>query len=105
MVEGASVAEFVEEVEVVDGFEDLYEANDVGGFDFVKDVNLVEGALLEFWVILESFNIDDFDCNFFVCSGVDSSIDFAVLSLSDLFVKGVVFDDLDHPLVLYYLKY
>jgi hypothetical protein len=100
LVEGASVAELVEEVEVVDGLEDLNEADDVRGVDAREHLDLVEGALLQLRVLLEAPDVDHLRSHLAASAPVDSAVDLAVLSLSDLLVQRVVLNDLNHPLTL-----
>ena len=100
LIEGASVAVFVEEIEIVDGFEYLDEFDDMGAIDFGEDLYLIECALLEFGILFESFKMDDFDGNLFWISTVDSSENFTILSLTDLFVECIVLDDFYHPLII-----
>lgn len=96
MLQSPFVAELVEEVEVVGGFEDLDEPDYVGAADFAQDLDLVKSALLEFPVLFEFVDVDDFDGYGSVGVGVDASVDLAVLAFADLLVDCVVLDDLDH---------
>lgn len=96
LLQSPFVAELVEEVEVVGGFEDLDEPDYVGAADFAQDLDLVKSALLEFPVLFEFVDVDDFDGYGSVGVGVDASVDLAVLAFADLLVDCVVLDDLDH---------
>ena len=55
-------------------------------------------AFLEFFVGLEFFNFDYFDRILLVVQFVDCSVHFAVGSLADHLVKGIVLDDSYHTI-------
>lgn len=90
------VAEFVEEVEIVGSLEDFNKFNDVRGLYFREHFDFIERALLQFRVLFEFLNVDDFDSDFLLVARVDASVDFAVLALANLLVQGVIFNHLDH---------
>ena len=98
--QGALVAELIEKVEIVGSFEYLYELNDVRGIDFGEDLYFVEGAFLQFRKLLEFLHIDNLNSHFLFVSGINASIDLSVLPFADLFVEGVIFDDLYHSVSL-----
>lgn len=103
LIERASVAELIEEVEIIDSLKYLDEADDIGAFDAREHLDFVEGALLQFGVFSEATYVDYFGCYFATSTAIYSSVDLAVLALTDLFVKSVVLDYLDHPLSLNYI--
>ena len=96
LFECALVTELVEEVEVVGCFQDLDELYDVRGLRHGEDLNLVESALFQFWVLSELADVNDFDCYFPLGFGVDAPVDLAVLTLTYLLVESVVLYYLHH---------
>jgi hypothetical protein len=96
-LERASIAVLVDEVEVVGGLEHVHIFDDMlVFFDIGEDVDLIDGALLELLVLLESADLYNFDRVLFVVVFVDGAEDLAVGALSDYLVEGVVLDDSDH---------
>lgn len=84
-VESASVAELVDEVEVVGSFEHVYVLDDVGtGGEARKDVDLVDCAFLEFGDLPELFSLNYLDGHFLLGDHVDCLVDLCVDSLSQL---------------------
>lgn len=61
-----------------------------------QDVDFVDCALFEFFVLFESANFYDFYSVFLIVVFVDSSIDLTVCSFSDDFVESVVLNDSHH---------
>lgn len=62
LFESSSVAEFVDEVVIIGGFEDLDEAYDMSGvLDFGQGLNFVDGELFQFGAHFELLDFDDFD--------------------------------------------
>lgn len=62
LIECASVAVLIEEVEIVNGLEYLNETDDIGAFDASEHLDLIESAFLQFGVFSEATNIDHFGC-------------------------------------------
>lgn len=91
--ESAAVAVLVDEVEVVGSFEHVDILDDVLIFlDICQDVDFVDGALLQFFIFLESSHFDDLHGVLFVVELVDGSVDLTVGALSDNFVESVILD-------------
>ncbi len=97
MIECSTVTVLIDEIEIVGGFEHVEIADDVFvDFDVGEDVDFIDGAFFEFFVLSEFGNWDDFDGVFFLVFVVYGAVDFAVDSGTDLFVEGVVFNVLWH---------
>ena len=90
------VAEFIEEVKIIGSLQNFNELDNMRRVDFGKNLNFIEGAFFELGIFLKFLHIDDFDCNLFFVPGIDASVNFAILSLANLFMEGVVFDYLNH---------
>lgn len=84
LLEGTSIAEFVDEVVVVGGLQDFNEANDVGGvFYFGQSLYFVDGEFLEFGAHLKLFDFDDFDGDKLTSLLIESLVDLTELSFPD----------------------
>ena len=82
-IEGASVAELVDEVEVVGGLEHVDVFDDVGaGLEGGEDVDLVDGAFLQLGDLSEFLGLDDLDGHFLFGYHVNCLVNFGVDSLS-----------------------
>jgi hypothetical protein len=64
--------------------------------DATENIYFIYSTLLEFFVLAESGDRNNFDCIFFLIDTVDSSIDFAVDSWANNLVEGIIFDVFDH---------
>ena len=100
LIEGASIAVLIKEIKIIDSFEYLDKSDNMRAVYLRQNLYLIEGAFLQFRVIFEALDIDHFNGDFFGVAAVDSSEYFPLLSLADLLVEGVIFNDLDHPLNL-----
>ena len=78
----ASVTVFVDEVEVVGGFEGFDESDDILVFQGAEDIDLIDGKLFEFRIWLERVFGDYFDCVLFFWLLMDSSEDLSVNTFS-----------------------
>jgi hypothetical protein len=100
-LESTSVAVLVDEVEIVgrlehvDVFDDMFVLLDVG-----EDIDFVDSALLQFFVLFEPANLDDLDGVLLVIKLVDGPIDLAVGTLANDFVQSVVFDYPHHLITI-----
>jgi hypothetical protein len=100
-VEGASVAELVDEVEVVGCFEHVDVLDDVGaGLKGRQDVDLVDGAFLEFGDFSELFGLDDLDGDLLLGDHVDGFIDLGIDSLAELLFELVVLNNFTHSIII-----
>ena len=62
LFESSSVAEFVDEVVIIGGFEDLDEAYNMGGvLYFGQGLDFVDGELFQFGAHFKLLDFDDFD--------------------------------------------
>jgi hypothetical protein len=96
-LEGASIAEFVNEVEVIGGFEHVVVLDDVVVvLDVSEDVYFVDRTFLKFFVFPKFRYGDHFDRVFFLVIVIGRPVDFAVDAGSNFLVEGVVLDVLDH---------
>ena len=59
-------------------------------FDVGEDIDLVDGAFLQFFILLETTNLDDLNCVLLVIVLVDGSIDLPVCALPDYLVQSVI---------------
>lgn len=98
LLEGTLVAILVKEIEVVYCFEDLNELYNVRAVYFAQDFDFVKSAFFKFRVFFELANMDNFDSYLTIVASVNTFVDFAILSFSNLFMKSVIFNDFDHPL-------
>lgn len=100
-LEGASVAVLVDEVEVVGRLEHV----DILDYmlvllDVGEDIDFVDGALLQFFVLFEPADLDDLDGVLLVIKLVDGPIDLAVGTLANDLVQSVVFDYPHHLITI-----
>lgn len=65
-------------------------------FDVSQNIDLIDSALLKFFIFFKSPDFDDFNCILFAIKFVRCSVNFSVGTLSNDFIKGVIFDDSDH---------
>ena len=96
-LEGAPVAVLVDEVEVVGRLEHIDVLDDVLILlDVGEDVYLIDGALLQFFVLFESAHLDDFDRVLLAVQLVDGPVDLTVGPLAYYLVERVVLNNPDH---------
>ncbi len=96
-LEGATVTELVDEVEVVGGFEHVDVLYDVLVLlDVGQDVYLVDRALLQLLILLEPPHLDHLHCVFLVIVFVYCPVHLTVRPLPDYLVESVVLDDSHH---------
>ena len=62
-----------------------------------KDIDFVDGALLQFLVLFEPAHLDHLDRVLLVVVFVDGAEDLTVGALPDYLVEGVVLNYADHP--------
>ena len=93
----ASIAKLVDKVEIVGCFEHVYVLDDVFVLlDVCQDVDLIHSALFKLLVFFESAHLNDLHRVLLVVIFVDGSIDLAIGSLPNDFVKSVVLNDAYH---------
>jgi len=96
-LECASVAVFVDEIEIIRCFEHVDILNYVLILlDISQNVDLVDRAFLQFFVLFKPSHLDDLDGVFLVVIFIDGSENLTVSALSDYFVKSVVLNDTHH---------
>ena len=82
-IKGASIAELIDEVEVVGGFKHVNVFDDVGaGLKGGEDVDLVDGAFLQLGDLPKLLGLNYLDGNFLFGYHVNSLVNFGVDSLS-----------------------
>lgn len=97
-LEGATVTVLVDKVEIVGRFEHIDVLDDVLILlDIGEDVDLVDSALFQFFVLFEPAYLDDFDRIFLAVQLVYSPVDLTVSPLTYYFVECVVLNNPDHP--------
>ena len=94
--DGAVIAEFVDEVEVIGGLEGFDELDDVLVFEGGEDVDLIDGELFEFGVGAEGGFGDDFDGVLEFGFLVDGAVDLAVDPLPHRLLQKIVLDQFAH---------
>lgn len=76
---GAPVAKLIDEVEVVGGFEHVIVSDDVRvGFDAAENVDFVDGALLQFFILSKACNWNNLDSVFFFIIRIYRSVDLSI---------------------------
>lgn len=101
VLESATVAIFIDEIEVVGGLEHIVVFDDIGVIlDVGKNVDLINRALLQLFVLLEFVYGDHLDRVLFLVVVVYRAVDLAVDPRTDGFVENVVLDILDHCSIL-----
>jgi hypothetical protein len=96
-IEGTSVAELIDEVEVVSCFEHVNVLDYIrAGLKSRQDVDLVDCAFFKLRNLSKFFCLNNFDGDFLFGNHMDCFIDFGIDSLSKLFFKFVVLYDLSH---------
>jgi hypothetical protein len=102
-LESAAIAVLVDEVEVVLGLEHVEVGDDVLVLlDICQNVDLIDRALLQLFVGLELFDLDDLDGVLLVVQLVGRSVNLPVGSFSDDLVQSVVLDDPYHSKLVSY---
>lgn len=64
--------------------------------DIGEDVNFIDRAFFQFFILFESPDFDDFDRILFIIVFVDGPVNLSIGSLAYNFVEGIVFDDPYH---------
>jgi hypothetical protein len=96
-IESASVAVFVDEVEVVGSFQHVDVLDDVGAaLQSGEDVDFVDSALFQFGDFSEFLGLDHLDGDLLFGDEVDCFVDLRVDSFSQLLLEFVVLDYLAH---------
>jgi len=84
LLQGTSIAEFIDKVVVIGSFEDFDEPDNMRRvFYFAQSLNLVDGELFQFGTHFELLDFDDFDGHSLTCFLIDGLVYFAELSLAD----------------------
>jgi hypothetical protein len=97
LLKSSLIAEFVDKVIIVGGFEDFDEANYVSGIlDFGEGVDFIDGEFLEFGAGSEFLDLDDFDGNYLAGLFVVGFVDFSEFSGSHCGFQDVVLYFLSH---------
>lgn len=95
--ECAPIAEFIDEVEVVGGFEHVVVPDYVRvRLNAAQDVDLVDRALLQFLILPELGDGDHLDGVLLLVGVVDGPVDLPVHARPYDLVQGVVLDVFDH---------
>ena len=96
-VESTAVAVFIDEVEIISGFEHVDVLDNVGAvLESGEDVDLVDRALFQFGYLFELLGLDDLDGDLLLVDQVDGLVDLGVDPFSQLFLEFVVLYDLSH---------
>ena len=94
MFESPPVAEFVDEVEVIGGFEHLDVLNNAGvALNRLQNFDFVDRALFELWVLLKLQYGDDLHCELLVGLQVRGFVDCSVHAFPDNFDQRIVFNN------------
>lgn len=68
-------------------------------FYICENVDLIDSALLKFFILFETSNFDDFDCILLCIEFISGSVYFTISTLTNYFVECVVFDNSDHLII------
>ena len=96
-LEGASIAVLIDKVEVVGSFKHVDVLDDMLIFlDIGEDIDLVDRALLQFFVFLEAAHLDHLHRVLLVVVLVYRPVHLTVRTLPDYLVKRVILDNPNH---------
>jgi len=96
-VKSTSITKFVDKVKVICRFEHVNILDNIGAtLERGKNVDLIDSAFLKFGYFSKLFCLNYLDCHLLLGDQVDCFVDFSVYSLSELFFKLVIFNDLPH---------
>ena len=99
--ECSSIAELINEIEVVGSFEHIDVFDDVLIFFYIcEDINLINCAFLQFFVLLETTNLDNLDSVLFVIIFIDCPVNFSVCAFSNNLVKSVILYYANHQTII-----
>ena len=104
-LDGALIAVFVDEVEVVGRFEGLVEFDDVVILQRRQDIDLVDGELLEFGIGLKGGFGNDLNCKLDFALLMDGPVDLAIDPLTDGLLQEIIFHYLTHLKLMIRLIY
>lgn len=98
LIEGATIAELIDEIVVVSGFEHIDVGYYIGAFVAYlrQDIDLIDGALLQLRRILELLRRYDLYCELLACHDVLGLVDFGEGALPHQLHQRVLLDCLTH---------